>query len=127
MKTHTQLTSLFLLLLVRCSNSVEPTTMEVVVSHIAGAESAEKQQEYKSDESLTESQWPEAVLTADSLQDSEDSVVELPTAIVDHGADVAGEPEHADTNGAITSHLRHGYVSKAVSAEGDVCEHLLQG
>lgn len=88
MKTHTPLTSLFLLLSVGCSDSIEQTAMEVVVSHIAGAESADRQQQYKSDESLTATQWPDDVVTVDSLQDSEDSFVEPPTAIVDSRADV---------------------------------------
>ena len=73
MKTHIPLTSLFLLLSAGCSNPVEQTAMDVVASHITGAELADKQQQHMTDESPADAQWPEAVSTADSLPDSEDS------------------------------------------------------
>lgn len=93
MKTHAPLTSLFLLLSVGCSNALEQTAKKVVASHVAGVESAEKQQHVQSSESLTAHPLPEAALTEDYLQDSEDSVVESQTALVDPDKAVLARPQ----------------------------------
>ena len=93
MKTHAPLTSLFLLLSVGCSNMVEQTAQKIVASHIAGAESAEKQQPVQSSEPLSAPQLSEAALTEDFLQNMEDSVVESQTALVDPDKEVLTRPQ----------------------------------